>query len=473
MPAHGQVDTTTQTQLQRHPDGSVTTWRYDPMVARESMARYIAVTDQPINFGDNPFFEEFIQTAYNPQFKSVSRSTTRNDLIRYFLTKRDELKAELQHLTVSIALTSDIWSACSKMDYLTVTGHYLDLDWVLQKKILGFRPMECTHTAGNIFNVIMSILETFEIQHRIISITLDNASSNTSSIALFCEKNIPQNGGYFFHQRCACHIINLVVQSGIKVVSDRIDRIREALAWLCSSNPRVAEFGRYCTTFGLRPRKFLTDMPVRWNSTYLMLKNCLEYESPISGFYNMKMSELGRPMLTQDDWHVAKIFVQFLKVFYDSTVTLSGVYYPTSSLAIHHIVDMSELLNNYREDDILGPAVVAMETKFKKYWSTIPFLYALGVIVDPRVKLSGLETLVDYLGEMLNVDYSAQVTNIRTKLFEVFSTYERRYGGVEEQPSIEPDTLPNQTSWNILKRRKKKALQVLLLLQLVQLLVPN
>jgi hypothetical protein len=170
---------------------------------------------------------------------------------------------------------------------------------------------------------------------------------------------------------------------------------------------------------------------------------------------------------------VAKIFVQFLKVFYDSTVTLSGVYYPTSSLAIHHIVDMSELLNNYREDDILGPAVVAMETKFKKYWSKIPFLYALGVIVDPRVKLSGLETLVDYLGEMLNVDYSAQVTNIRTKLFEVFSTYERRYGGVEEQPSIEPDTLPNQTSWNILKRRKKKALQVLLLLQLVQLLVPN
>ncbi|KAK0582662.1 hypothetical protein LWI29_028277 [Acer saccharum] len=211
----------------------------------------------------------------------------------------------------------------------------------------------------------------------------------------------------------------------MKVVSDHIDRIRDALAWLCSSNPRLNEFGRYCTTFGLQPQRFLTDMPVRWNSTYLKLLNCLEYESPISGFYNMKMSELGRPTLTPDDWHVAKIFVQFLKVFYDSTVTLSGVYYPTSSLIIHHIVEMFELLNNYREDEILGPVVVAMETKFKKYWSEIPFLYALGVIIDPRVKLSGLETLLDYLRENLSVDYSAQVTDIQTKLFEVFSTYER------------------------------------------------
>ncbi|KAK0573548.1 hypothetical protein LWI29_009730 [Acer saccharum] len=116
---------------------------------------------------------------------------------------------------------------------------------------------------------------------------------------------------------------------------------------------------------------------------------------------------------------------------------------------------MSELLNNYRKDGILGPAVVAMEAKFKKYWYEIPFLYALGAIIDPRVKLSGLETLLEYLGDILSVDYSAQVTDIRTKLFKVFSTYERRYGGVDVQPTIEPDTLPNQTSWNILKRRKK------------------
>ena len=78
------------------------------------------------------------------------------------------MKAELQHLTVSIALTSDIWSACSKQDYITIMGHYLDYDWNLQKRILGFRLMDVTHTAKNIFKGIMSVLETFEIQHRVI-----------------------------------------------------------------------------------------------------------------------------------------------------------------------------------------------------------------------------------------------------------------------------------------------------------------
>ncbi|KAK3204659.1 hypothetical protein Dsin_018705, partial [Dipteronia sinensis] len=71
---------------------------------------------------------------------------------------------------------------------------------------------------------------TYGITHRILSITLDNASANTRSIALFTERNIPQTGGYFFHQRCACHIINLVVQSGLKEVSDRIERIRDAIS---------------------------------------------------------------------------------------------------------------------------------------------------------------------------------------------------------------------------------------------------
>ncbi|KAK3212087.1 hypothetical protein Dsin_016793 [Dipteronia sinensis] len=57
------------------------------------------------------------------------------------------------------------------------------------------------HTTENIFNVIIDVLETYGITNRILSITLDIASVNTSSVALFTERNIPQARGYFFHQR--------------------------------------------------------------------------------------------------------------------------------------------------------------------------------------------------------------------------------------------------------------------------------
>ncbi|KAK3221952.1 hypothetical protein Dsin_008977 [Dipteronia sinensis] len=49
MASHGQVDTTRQTQLQRNPDGSVSTWQYDPDRVREQVVLYCAATDQLID----------------------------------------------------------------------------------------------------------------------------------------------------------------------------------------------------------------------------------------------------------------------------------------------------------------------------------------------------------------------------------------------------------------------------------------
>ena len=88
---------------------------------------------------------------------------------------------ELQHPSVSIALTSDIWNTLSKQD---VTGHYLDSDWKIQKRILGICPMDFQHTAETIYHVIIYVLQDYGITQHILSITLDNASANTSSIAL-------------------------------------------------------------------------------------------------------------------------------------------------------------------------------------------------------------------------------------------------------------------------------------------------
>ena len=117
-------------------------------------------------------------------------------------------------------------------------------------------------------------------------------------------------------------------------------------------------------------------MLVRWNSTYLMLQNAIDYADIITGFYNFKK---GSQILSQNDWYVAKTFIKFLKVFNDSIVLLSRVYYPTSSLVIYQIVEMSEMFAAYRDDGILGSAVVAIKVKFKKHWSEIPFLYDSGL----------------------------------------------------------------------------------------------
>ena len=100
------------------------------------------------------------------------------------------------------------------------------------------------------------------------------------------------------------------------------------------SNKRIAMFKNYCTTKGVRPKKFGLDMDVRWNATYLMLKHLVPYSEVFSMFIN---SNYGTALLSPNHWYVAEKILEFLKLFYDYTVILSSVYYPTSPLVLHRI----------------------------------------------------------------------------------------------------------------------------------------
>ena len=51
--------------------------------------------------------------------------------------------------------------------------------------------------------------------------------------------------------------------------------------------------------------------------------------------------------------------MEFLELFYDSTVVLSGAYYPTSPLVLHHILEIVSHLHAAERDhnlrNIVGP----------------------------------------------------------------------------------------------------------------------
>jgi hypothetical protein len=121
---------------------------------------------------------------------------------------------------------------------------------------------------------------------RFFSVTLDNASSNASSMSKLIPKFIGYLGPYpnplnklrgLLHQRCACHIINFIIKSGLKRIKVYLEAFRTVISYLNSSNQRIAEFHNFCLVKGVRPRKFGLDMDVRWNSTYLMLKHLFPY----------------------------------------------------------------------------------------------------------------------------------------------------------------------------------------------------
>jgi hypothetical protein len=132
--------------------------------------------------------------------------------------------------TSSVALTSDIWFGNAKDDYISVVCHYVNADWEFQKRVIGLRLIELRNTGENIAKRIAVVVEEFCLVDKIFSVIVDNASSNSKAMDTLTplyagylgpdpspESQDPNRRNYtLMHQRCACHIINLIVKSGMK-----------------------------------------------------------------------------------------------------------------------------------------------------------------------------------------------------------------------------------------------------------------
>ena len=87
---------------------------FDPSKSREAVARLIVGAELPISFGENPFFEQFMQT-FIPNYRTASRVTIRSDILKLFEKKKLELLDEFKRGTFSVALTSDVWIGPNKI----------------------------------------------------------------------------------------------------------------------------------------------------------------------------------------------------------------------------------------------------------------------------------------------------------------------------------------------------------------------
>ena len=119
-----------------------------------------------------------------------------------------------------------------KQIFLIVTIHYLDNGWGLQQKLIGFRPLYTEHNVDTIYFTILEVLQEYVLTDRVVALTLDNVAANTATISLFEKRLDPRGEGKFFHQRCACHIFNLIVKAGLEAINSKIKRVRTTIGFI-------------------------------------------------------------------------------------------------------------------------------------------------------------------------------------------------------------------------------------------------
>ena len=104
--------------------------------------------------------------------------------MKLYEKERIKLKDILKSCSGRISLTSDLWTSINTDGYITLTAHFIDNEWKLQKKLLNFCLMPPPHSGSAIFGKISSLLVDWDIVDKIFSCTLDNANSNDRFVDL-------------------------------------------------------------------------------------------------------------------------------------------------------------------------------------------------------------------------------------------------------------------------------------------------
>ncbi|KAI4324016.1 hypothetical protein L6164_023584 [Bauhinia variegata] len=212
----------------------------------------------------------------------------------------------------------------------------------------------------------------------VFTITVDNASSNDVAISYLKRKLKNWNGlvceGEYLHMRSS---------------PQRLQKFKQA-----AYAEKISSGASLCF-----------DVPTRWNSTYTMLEHDIPFQK---AFERLEDEDEGYVTWFKDDrqpssldWDNARAFVQFLKLFYQVTLALSGSLHVTANCAFDEIQTINELLVKWSENEVdcvLGTMACNMRNKFDKYWGKIenisPLIY-ISIVLDPRYKLEYVNFICD------------------------------------------------------------------------------
>ena len=130
------------------------------------------------------------------------------------------------------------------------------------------------------------------------------------------------------HVRCVAYILNLIVHDGLKDVSNSMKKVKEVIRYIRNSPIRLRKFKEFVELVGIESNAYLNfDVPIRWNSTYLILKIACIYEKVFEK-YNENESAI-RADLSDDvpdifNWHYVNSMVEYLQHFYEMTLRIFG-----------------------------------------------------------------------------------------------------------------------------------------------------
>ena len=234
---------------------------------KQAVFEWIILDMQPFKVVEGEAFRKMI-LKFDPKYQLPTRNTIKNFIIKSFNKRRENIKNYIKNIPGKVALTTDIWTSLKNEGFLGVTLHFIDENWVLRHFTLDIFQFKGSHTGEAIANEIYKILVEFELEHKTIALTTDNAS-NMISAARHLRAKFEHNT--FIHYRCVAHILNIIVTTGLEIIKLPVKKLRKLIKSIRKSTKILEELENLSKLNNKNFLRPIIDCKTCWNSTYKMI----------------------------------------------------------------------------------------------------------------------------------------------------------------------------------------------------------
>jgi hypothetical protein len=213
-----------------------------------------------------------------PEYVVPCRKTIKNYLTKKYEDQKAKLILSLEGQRISF--TTDHWTSLANESYMTVTAHYIDLQWELQSAVLQTVLMSERHTGENIATRLQECATEFNIpQSNVMAVVRDGAANMGAAMDILNKRGMKVDS-----VECVAHTLQLAVKAGL--ASEGLDDLLSKCRKLVGHFKHSAQ-----ATTHLKARQqdekdtylILTqECKTRWNSTYMMLDRLIRLRWPIS-----------------------------------------------------------------------------------------------------------------------------------------------------------------------------------------------
>ncbi|XP_072089995.1 zinc finger BED domain-containing protein RICESLEEPER 2-like isoform X2 [Arachis hypogaea] len=110
--------------------------KFDQEEAQRALVEMFIGEELPFRFVESPKFRRFVH-ALQATFKVPSQTTLARDIGALNAEEKMKLQDFLSANCGRVCLTTNTWTSIQNFTYMSLTAHFVDLDWKLHKKIVN------------------------------------------------------------------------------------------------------------------------------------------------------------------------------------------------------------------------------------------------------------------------------------------------------------------------------------------------